>query len=196
MRIIKPLLSVSLLTGVLFSSVSPAVLAYNPWEMQRDQQTVNQLAAEGVIAPNSAMYLDNKAANKAYGSWWHNGVSPMVTPGAMLNASMPAAYPLGQVRKEDRQISQLERDGVLSHRQGNVLKSEVNSQANMMMAGASPFARPFNTGYYAPTQMVSAQMVPTQMLPTSFPTATPVNYVPGYYNNQNMPFWTRVRNSF
>jgi hypothetical protein len=198
MRFIKLLLSTAVFASAIFGSLSPAAFAYNGWDMQRDQQTVNQLAQEGVLSPNAAMYLDNKAANKVYGSWWQNGVSPMLGTGPAVGVAMPILQSPGQLHREDRQIDRLERDGVMSRRQGNILKSEINSQQNMIMTGASPLNRPWNSGYfYTPTQMIPAQVVPAQMIPTqTVPTAYPVNYVQGggYCNNTNMPLWARLHN--
>ena len=163
-------LLLSAFLACLGTALPTAVFAYNGWNMQSDVGTINQLAAEGAINPVQAQYLDNRAANRAYGgplSNFFNGGSifgPTLTPGAVGFQSG------GQIRREDRQINKLERDGMISRRQGNTLKKELWMNQNAMYNGFAPTAGIMQTGFMPATGIMpvaTSGLMPTVLSSTS-----------------------------
>jgi hypothetical protein len=170
--------------------------------MQSDQQTINQLSQEGLLSPNQAIYLDNKAYNRANGSWWNNHTAPAwsgssmlggyptavgAIPGNVFTSGIPLAQNFSQVHKEDKQIEKLERDGVISRGQGNMLKSQINYQSNIyaMNGMRARFANQSCNNGLVPAGYSTAGLMP----------ATPANYFGGY-SGQGSPLWSQVRNYF
>lgn len=199
MRAAITLLSATaVMVGVINLTASPAQ-AYNNWQMQSDQQTINQLSQEGVLNPNQAIAIDRKAYNRANGSWLQNRFSPMFSGGSYLGsnplqgnyvAPIPMGQSFAQIHREDRQIDKLERDSVISKMRGHALKAELNSQANMYAnrPGYMPQMGIYNGGYQQPMMNGYTPSIMNAYAPGMMPT----NY--NMYPAQGNSFFSNLQN--
>jgi hypothetical protein len=165
-------LSSALLALVALPSVPSAVLAYNGYTMQSDQRDINNLVQEGVLNPMQAQALDNRTVNRQYGGFFNN----MFTGGGMIG---PATNPLagmqssGQIRREDRQLDKLERDGIISRRQEKGMEQQLWQEHNAVRNGFVPTTGYMPTAGFVPS-MVAAPGVFTSMVAASPVVAPPM----------------------
>jgi hypothetical protein len=184
-------------------------MAYNTWQMEHDQATVNDLSQEGVLSVPQALRIDQEAYNRRMQSWLNSHPGSNFMVGTAPAGVVPMQTP-GQVRTEDRQIDKLERDHMITWQQANNLKSQLNAEANAFrLQQNSVSGRLLTNGYsYQPTAIPTAYpaqaVYPTQQVvyPTQqvvYPTAqavypaTQAVYPATYYNPQSVPLIQRVR---
>jgi hypothetical protein len=174
-------------TAIALSAPSGA-MAYNTWQMEHDQATVNALSQEGVLSLPQAMRLDQAANNRMVQSWVNSHPTSNFLVGTAPTGAVPMQTP-GQVRAENRQIDKLERDHMITWQQANNLKSQLNAQANaFQLQQNSVSGRVLTNGYsYQPTAIPSAY--PAQVV---YPTTQAV-YPATYYSPQSVPIIQRVR---